>query len=184
MAHARTHARTFERSLARSLVTISLASGIALLAPLGCGHPAFPPSMGHHLLGQPLPEMHTREWLNGGPVEKPQLEGKVVVVKFFADYCVPCKETLPAAERVHQSHDGVVFIGVSEDQDSETASKVIQQFGLTFPVAYDRSKMFAGRFRVSEIPCTFVADKTGVVRWIGGEGQSEADLKQAIEAAQ
>jgi peroxiredoxin len=172
------------RHAARRAPVLVLTTALLACPLFACGRPTYPQSIGHHLLGQPLPATHTREWLNGGPLEKPELEGKVVVVKFFADYCAPCKETLPAAERVHVSHAGVVFIGVSEDQDNATAAKVIAQFGLTFPVAFDRSKVIAGKFRVSEMPRTFVADKMGVVRWVGGEGQSEAELQQAIEAAQ
>ena len=160
-----------------SLVTL------AAVALLGCAPPAYPQSLAHHLLGRPLPEMRTREWVNGGPIEKADLQGKVVVIKFFADYCAPCKETLPAAERVHASHAGVVFIGVSEDDEREKVTKAIVEFGLTFPVVFDRSQMISGKFRVREMPRTFVADKAGVVRWVGGEGQTEADLAQAIEAA-
>jgi thiol-disulfide isomerase/thioredoxin len=158
---------------------------ILAAAAFGCGGPAtFPQTqMSHPLLNQPLPNLKTRSTLDGAPVDPDSLKGKPIVIKFFADYCAPCKDTLPAAQRVHAKYDDVVFIGVSEDEDREAAQKVVQQFGLTFKVVYDDSKRFAGMFRVNEMPRTFVADKNGVVRWIGGEGQTESELKQAVEAA-
>lgn len=126
--------------------------------------------------------MKTRSMLDGSALDAAALAEKPVVVKFFADYCQPCKKTLPAAQRVHAKFDDVIFIGVSEDEDRESAQKVVQQFGLTFPVIYDDAKRFAGVFRVNEMPRTFVADKQGVVRWVGGEAQTEDDLKQVVEA--
>ncbi len=48
---------------------------------------------------------------------------------------------------------------------------------------HDEGNVLSGRFRVSTMPTTFVADSTGVVRWVGGEGQTEDDLRRAIEAA-
>jgi len=156
----------------------------AALATAGCGgKPTFPQSAQHHLLNQPLPEIRARETINAGPLDASKLSGKVVVVKFFAEYCQPCKETLPAAERVHKSHDDVVFIGVSLDESREAAARMVTQYQLSFPVVYDASRVFQGRFRVSEMPRTFVADRTGVVRWVGAEGQTEDDLTRAVEAA-
>jgi thiol-disulfide isomerase/thioredoxin len=156
---------------------------LALSASCGGGKPTYPASMQHHLLNQPLPTLHARETLNAGAIESNDLAGKVVVVKFFAEYCAPCKETLPATERVHKSHDDVAFIGVSLDESRDAAGRVVSQYGISFPVVYDASRVFQGKFRVSEMPRTFVADKQGIVRWIGGPGQSEDDLTRAVEAA-
>jgi thiol-disulfide isomerase/thioredoxin len=134
-------------------------------------------------VGQSLPAIHHRQTLDGQPFDAARLTGKPVLVKFFADYCKPCKDTLPAAERVHQAHPDVMFVGIDEDESAETASGVVQRFGLTFPVIHDGSNVLSGRFRVSTMPMTFVADATGTVRWVGGEGQTEDDLRRAVEAA-
>lgn len=143
----------------------------------------FPPSAPSHLYQKPLPEF-SRSALDGGRIDVQALRGRAVVVKFFAEYCEPCKRTLPAAERLHRDHPEVVFIGVSEDDYAETARKVGQSFGITFPIVLDMGKALKGRFRVSEMPVTFIADRQGVVRWVGGPGQTEADIAQAIAAAE
>jgi cytochrome c biogenesis protein CcmG/thiol:disulfide interchange protein DsbE len=157
---------------------------LAVVGAAACGHPSFPPSAGHSLLGTPLPEIRHRHTLGGVPFDGAQLTGRPVLVKFFADYCQPCKDTLPAAERVHESHPGVAFLGIDEDESTETASDVARRFGLTFPVIHDGSNVLSGRFHVSSMPMTFVADGTGVIRWVGGEGQTEDDLRRAVEAAE
>ena len=97
---------------------------------------------------------------------------------------VPCKATLPAAERLHEAHPEVLFVGIDEDDTTDTARTVVQRFGLTFPVIHDTDNVLSGRFRVSAMPMTFVADGSGVVRWVGGDGQTEDDLRRAVEAAQ
>ena len=153
------------------------------LACAACAGPAvFPPSASNPLLGKPLPAIHHRQTLDGRPVDAAGLAGKPVLVKFFADYCVPCKETLPAAERVHESHPEVAFLGIDEDESTETASTLAQRYGLTFPIVHDEANILSGRFRVSSMPMTFVADSSGVVRWVGGAGQTEDDLRRAVAA--
>lgn len=160
-----------------------LGAGLALAALGACGPATYPPSVAHPLLGQPLPAIHHRHTLDGQPLEAEQLAGKPVLVKFFADYCQPCRATLPAAERLHESHPDVTFIGIDEDESSETATALAQRYGLKFAVVHDEGNVLSGRFRVSSMPTTFVADSRGVVRWVGGEGQTEDDLRRAVEAA-
>lgn len=108
------------------------------------------------------------------------LLGKVVVVKFFAEYCEPCKRTLPAAQALHAKYEDVAFIGISEDEGETAANRVVQTYGLTFDVVLDRANVLAGRFRVSEIPVTFVVDPQGKVAWVGGPGVGEDDLEAAV----
>jgi thiol-disulfide isomerase/thioredoxin len=153
---------------------------LAFLA--ACGRPTFPASASHALLNQKLPDLTARETLDGSPLDAKALEGKPVVVKFFAEYCKPCKETLPAVESLAKQYGDVVFIGMDEDESNSTARELVKQYGLTFPVVHDQGR-FRGRFRVTEMPMTFVADKTGLVRWVGDERQTEADLRRAVEAA-
>jgi thiol-disulfide isomerase/thioredoxin len=158
------------------------ALALVVTGAAACGAPAFPPSSGHPLLGAPLPDIH-RKSLDGHAIDKGALTGTPVLVKFFADYCQPCKETLPAAERIHEAYPDVTFVGVDEDDSSETAQDVARRYGLTFPVVHDAANVLAGRFRVSSMPTTFVADATGTIRWVGAEGQTEAELRQAVQAA-
>jgi len=145
------------------------------------GPATMPPSMESTLLGQQVPAL-TRPSLAGAQVDVATMRGKIVVVKFFAEYCEPCKVTLPEAQSLSEKHADVVFVGVSEDEYEQKARDVATQYGLSFPIVHDRGNVLAGRFRVREMPATFVVDTTGVVRWVGGPGQHEGDLAKAISA--
>ncbi len=150
-------------------------------ALVGCGGAALPAGAESALLGKGLPDFH-RPSLQGERVATGDLRGKTVVVKFFAEYCEPCKRTLPAAERLHRQHPEVAFIGVSEDEYASTAHAVGRSYGLSFPIVHDAGRALQGRFRVSELPVTFVADQQGTVRWVGGPAQNEGDLELALDA--
>jgi|HubBroStandDraft_6_1064221.scaffolds.fasta_scaffold60843_1 thiol-disulfide isomerase/thioredoxin len=164
------------RALAVTTFVVSVVTG-------ACGRPAYPVAIANPLLGKPLPEIHHRQTLDGRPFDSAELAGRPVLVKFFADYCEPCKRSLPAAERVHEAHPEVSFIGIDEDETPEAAVGVAQRYGLTFAVVHDRDNVLSGRFRVSTMPMTFVADATGTIRWVGGEEQTEDSLRLAVEAA-
>lgn len=157
------------------------------LASLWCGCAAGsgrapPASAQSPLLGKPLPTIKRRT-LTGESLDSNALAGRVVVVKFFAEYCAPCKKTLPAAQAAHVARPEVTFIGVSEDEHSSTAEDMVRLYALSFPVIHDSGQVLSGRFRVSELPATFVAGKDGIVRWVGGEHQDESALGDAIDQA-
>ena len=156
-----------------------LLAGLALTA---CKPGPPPPTAPSPLVAQQLPDF-ARPTLAGPRVDTEQLRGQVVVIKFFAKYCEPCKKTLPAAERLHQDQPDVAFIGVAEDEYAADVDHMIQTYQLTFPVVHDRGNVLSGRFRVSEMPISFVADGSGTIRWVAGEQHAEEDLERAIAAA-
>lgn len=147
-----------------------------------CGAGNQPPAPSHPspLHAGTVPDF-AKTTLAGGRVDTKALRGKVLVVKFFAKYCEPCKETLPAAQRLHSKYDDVTFVGISVDDRSSDAQALVDQYGLTFPVVMDRSRSLSGRYRVVDIPMTFVVDREGVVQWVAGPGQSEQELERAIK---
>lgn len=153
---------------------------VSLLA-VSCGPKPPPPSTPSALLERAVPSFKRRT-LEDTEVATESLRGKVVVVKFFAKYCEPCKRTLPAVEKIHKDRPDVAVIGVAEDEHESDTRELCAQFGLTFPVVHDVGNALAGRFRVTEMPATFVVDRAGSVRWVGGPTVTEAELEQAIDA--
>ncbi len=138
-----------------------------------------PPSAPSPLQGKAAPTF-VRDTLDGRSVDTTKLAGRVTVLKFFAEYCEPCKRTLPAAQTLHRRYDEVAFIGISEDERRGDAVALVRQYGLTFPVVMDRGNVLSGRFRVAALPATFVLDREGTVAWVGGPGHDEDALEHAI----
>lgn len=166
-------------AFAPTALLLLLTSSMALS---GCGAGTLPPSAPSALLSQALPDFK-RPTLGGPMIDTAASRGQVVVVKFFAKYCEPCKRTLPAAEELHQKHPDVVFIGVAEDERSSDVSEVVDTYHLSFPIVHDVSNVLSGRYRVSDMPATFVADGSGKIVWVGGPENTESGLAPAIEAA-
>lgn len=152
---------------AYTLRHVASAGSVALVFALGCAAkvPA-PPSAPSPLLAQTLPDF-SRTALDGSRIETTALRGRVVVLDFFAEHCVPCAKSLPLLEAVHRADARVAVVGVSEDDDADGARRMALRHGLTFPVIHDPSHALAGRYRVSDLPATFVVDPRGVVRWRG-----------------
>ncbi len=158
------------------------ASTIAcvLVACGGAGAVA-PPSSESALLGKAAPAFK-RDALDGTTVDLAGARGKVVVVKFVAKYCEPCTRTLPAVERLHAAHPEIVIVGVSEDEREADARELAATYRLSFPIVHDRSNVLAARYRVRELPVTYVLDGSGNVAWVGGPEKTETELVRAIEA--
>ncbi len=158
------------------------AISVVGIASLACGTPRFPLSADHPLLGQQLPEIGRHITVFGTAFDSDELRGHPVFFKFFAEYCVPCKESLPAFQRLHQTHEEVRFVGIDEDPQMEDAVELAREFRLTFPVIADQNKVLSGRFKVSMLPTSFAVDASGTVRWVRTSRTSEKDLKRAVAA--
>ena len=139
-----------------------------------------PASSRSPLLEKPLPEFR-RTALDGSRVDTNELNGRVVVIELFAEHCVPCVTSLPAAEEAHRSRPNAAFVGLSEDDGADGAQRMATRHGLTFPVVHDAGRVLAGRLRLTELPATVIADEKGTVRWVGTRPFSTEELTQVID---
>src|SRR5262245_55480984 len=98
---------------------------------LACGGAKAPPSSESALLGKTAPAFK-RDAIDGAAVDIAGARGKVVVVKFVAQYCEPCKKTLPAIEKLHAAHPELLVVAVSEDEHESDARALATAFGLSF----------------------------------------------------
>jgi thiol-disulfide isomerase/thioredoxin len=129
-----------------------------------------------------MPEVHRRA-LDGADVDTARARGQVVVIDFFAKYCEPCKRALPEIEALHRDEPNVLVVGVAEDEAEGDAREMVDTFRLTFKVVHDREHVISGRYRVNELPMTFVAGPDGAIRWAGREHVTSGDLGRVIAAA-
>jgi thiol:disulfide interchange protein len=117
--------------------------------------------------------------LEGQPVDT---AGHVVVLDFWATYCVPCIEEIPIFNRLHQElgPKGVRIIGVAMDEDG---ADLVKSFLVKHPMAYQVALGTANlnqKFGLEGLPVTMVFDGDGKVikRFVGLT--KEADLRAAI----
>ena len=119
-------------------------------------------------------------------IDLADLQGKVVVVNFWASWCDPCKDEAPLIEDLWRSlgADGdVVFVGVDTQDLRSDARAFAETYGLTYPLVYDEGGGVGRAWGVSAYPETFVLDPEGrAVAWFPGVIRAD-QLRDAVAEA-
>ncbi|MBW3606972.1 MAG: TlpA family protein disulfide reductase [Actinobacteria bacterium] len=92
------------------------------------------------------------------------LRGEVVVLNFWASWCIPCQAEAPVLERAHErltrSGAGTV-LGVTYDDSTADSLKFVKDHGVSFPSVRDVGTKLAKRYSTHNVPETFVIDRDG-----------------------
>jgi cytochrome c biogenesis protein CcmG/thiol:disulfide interchange protein DsbE len=89
--------------------------------------------------------------------------GKVVVINFWASWCIPCREEAPVLEATWNEYRdrGVVFVGVDYLDTETEARKYMAEFDLTYPNGPDVGTRIATLYRIKGVPETFFVNAAG-----------------------
>jgi thiol-disulfide isomerase/thioredoxin/Cu/Ag efflux protein CusF len=133
----------------------------------------------------PAPDF-TLPTLSGAPIRLAELRGKVVLLNFWATWCVPCRMEMPALETLSQRHKdaGLEVLTVNLDTLSTAGVEAfVQEVRVTFPVALDPSWSIARAYRVFGLPTTYLIDRAGnvVVREVGERDWLDEISRVAVE---
>lgn len=114
----------------------------------------------------------------GGDLSLASLEGKPVVVNFWASWCIPCKDEAPALEKTYEQYRsrGLVVLGVDAQDFRGDARRFMKRFGIRYPVVYDGSGSTLGKWGVTGFPETFFVDRRG--RLVGERIQGGIDTER------
>jgi len=108
--------------------------------------------------------------VEGKTIQLKDFRGKVVLLNFWASWCVPCEKEMPDFEKLYQEFkkDGFVILAVSIDRDGvKSAKPFIKKHQLTFPVVVDYPNFEAYQmYGIRAIPISYLIDKQGKV--VGG----------------
>lgn len=113
-----------------------------------------------------------------GPWEAGGLQGKVVIVEFWARFCAVCRYLVPVMNRWHRQYrpQGAVLLGITSDPVLQ-ADRAARELRVAYPVASDRTGHTTRAFAADQLPTVFVVDRRGFVRDVM-VGLSEPRLRE------
>lgn len=135
------------------------------------------------------------ESVAGDTVSLASFRGQVLLVNAWATWCVPCREEMPALERLYRrlGPRGLRIVAVSEDLDSPgglgsagvraTVRAFVQSEGLTFPVLLDPAGQLQDSWGIPGLPTTFLIGRNGRVvrRLLGAKRWDEPPYSTDVE---
>jgi thiol-disulfide isomerase/thioredoxin len=113
-------------------------------------------------LNQKAPEIVVEKWLT----EKPDMDGKFVLIDFWATWCGPCKRAIPKMNAWSKKYkDQLVVMGLTDESEKRVSlmkSPVIEYYS-----AIDPQRRLKNIYQVRGIPHVVLIDPDGIVRWEG-----------------
>lgn len=146
------------------LPLITLAVILPLVALFGYGLMRDPRALPSPLIGRPAPDF-TLRLFNGGVLDSRTLRGHILVVNFWASWCIPCRQEATLFQSVWEGlkDTGVVVIGVNIQDSARAAREFIRVFGQTFPNGPDPDGRISIDFGVYGVPETFIINEEGII---------------------
>jgi peroxiredoxin len=101
--------------------------------------------------------------MNGTSRELAEFRGKVVLLVFWATFCPPCIEEMPALNRLQTKFQdqGLVVLGVSMDDGKDRVAAYLQSVKIDFPILWDEDLEVGKQYRVYALPMTYIIDRRG-----------------------
>ena len=136
---------------------------------------------------QPAPAL-TGTTLDGEQLDLADYRGKVVVLNVWASWCGPCREEIPALERVYQdtrSRD-VAFVGIlARDRSLDAARAFARRYGMSYPSLVDPDGQlvlsFRGTLPPAALPSTLVLDRQGRIAVRALTPLTERQLRSVLD---
>jgi YD repeat-containing protein len=162
---------------------LALTSSLAVVTLGACKSSEASCSTAHEC----LPKVTYEDLLAKTKIPPAELQGKVVVVNFWATWCPPCKKEIPAFNRVYTAYKdkGVVFLGVLHDTTVDDAGLLnfMSDNEFTYPVVKADADILSAYHYPNGLPTTFIYDTQGRIVEEHRGPMSEADLAAKIDEA-
>jgi thiol-disulfide isomerase/thioredoxin len=121
------------------------------------------------------------------PIDLSAYKGKVVLVDFWASWCLPCKESFPWLNKIKNKTEfkDLVIIGINVDENIQDAKRFLEQQPAEFSIIYDSSGSHAEYYNVLGMPTTLIFDKQGelISQHIGFKENKVKEYEQNIYQA-
>lgn len=123
----------------------------------------------------------------GDGVDLTDHKGKLVLLDFWASWCVPCRRSFPWMNEMQEKYadEGLVIIAVNVDNDPSDAEEFLQKYPANFLIAYDDDRQLVRQYAIEAMPSSFLIDRDGtlVQNHLGFKVAKTDEYEAAIVAA-
>jgi thiol-disulfide isomerase/thioredoxin len=117
--------------------------------------------------------------LDGREVSLDQLKGKVVLLDFWATWCVPCQMTMPLIEKLQKENPGKVkVLAINLGESADVVREYVRSQNIESEVLLDEDSAVGSAYGAAGIPYQVLIDKNGIIRRVQ-EGAGPIDKLQA-----
>jgi thiol-disulfide isomerase/thioredoxin len=158
------------------LVTLAVGQPAGVLQALGLGgYPA-----------ETRPPGFSAVTVGGSTLSLESLRGRVVLLNFWATWCLECRAELPILEQLHRDHAarGLTVLAVNYREEAGTVRQYARELGLTLPVLVDHAGTITRSYGVIGIPSSFLIGRDGraVARAIGPREWASVEARTLLES--
>jgi cytochrome c biogenesis protein CcmG/thiol:disulfide interchange protein DsbE len=117
-------------------------------------------------IGRPAAAFTLQKLDGTGTLALDDAKGMVIVINFFASWCIPCKEENPALVRVYERYrsSDVIFLGILYQDSRDSGLRYVKDNGVTWPTASDDDGRVAFAYGVFGIPETYFIGADGIIQ--------------------
>jgi thiol-disulfide isomerase/thioredoxin len=120
--------------------------------------------------------------VDGREVDVSKMKGKVVLIDFWATWCMPCVGEIPHVKEAYDKNHakGFEIVGVSLDQEKGSLTEFVSGHNMAWPQYFDGEgwdNKLAGQFGITSIPAMWLIDKKGNLRDL----HARSDLSGKVE---
>lgn len=175
----------------RAAALVALAASLLLVACGASAHMAAPPGpaptaatgSGAPAVGRAAPDFQLQS-VDGRTVSLAALRGRVVLVNFWATWCVPCTRELPAIDTVARryANQGFSAAGIDFREQNDDVAAYASKVKVSVPLLEDSTGATAERYKLLGVPTSYLIDRDGVIRAIHPGPYTTGELDKAVQA--
>jgi cytochrome c biogenesis protein CcmG, thiol:disulfide interchange protein DsbE len=144
---------------------------LGTLLATGCDRGSHPEN-----IDKPAPQFALSDGTRSADLSK--LRGRVVLLNFWASYCVPCIEELPSLLALQKQMPGIEVVAVSIDQDADVYQHFLVKHHVDVLTVRDEEQRVNLMYGTVQIPETYIIDRQGVMRrkFIGAQNWTSPEI--------